>query len=153
MSENNNNTAEKSDFAKIVKRVMDRLELTDDGKVIAYYKGEVKNLQGKIAKIDINRQARELNFKHDSAAIVESIEDAKVALSDAFQAVDPKSVATSEARTNFRKTFWEGIAEKESALTELEESLETLTEKNTKAAKAENVLVGQFESYIETLKS
>jgi len=100
---------------KLVAKIVKVLKMDDSSKIENFLSREVKSQQRAIDALEMNRSTATLQLKGDLSEIAEKIEDAEVAVEEAYEAVTIADVKSNESMTNFSPAYWANIQKKEAA--------------------------------------
>jgi len=100
-------------------RIITILKMDDGSKVEKFFVKEVKRLEGEIDTIEMNKQTAELGLKNDFYKLDSKIEDATVAVAEAYEAVTIDNVKSNEVMAKFSEKYWYNIDTQEAALERL----------------------------------
>lgn len=145
------NQVEKTVMGKLTAKVMAILKLDEAGKVEKFFKNEVKRLNDEIKTIEMNKKTAELEYEMKLRQLEDKIEDAEIAIQEAYENVKLENISNNEAMSSFSKTYWANIEKKESDLEYLLEEKKTTIEDYEEALKIRNEKIEKRKAKIEKL--
>ncbi len=129
-------------------RIVTILKMDDGSKVEKFFTKEVKRLEGEIDTIKMNKQTAELSLKNDFYKLDSKIEDATVALEEAYEAVTIDNVKSNEIMAKFSESYWYNIDTQEAALERLNKERVSIQERYDAELKARNEKIAVRKSRI-----
>lgn len=140
----------------IVKAIMEKLQLGDEGKIGSFFTKQVKSSEKAIR--DLNRNITTLKNRYDDDVqdLEDKIQDAQEALVDAYQAVTPEDVPNNAAMAEFADTYWYNVGNAKAKVERLVKELEGLEEDHKKSVeKYEKEVAAHKEriNYLKTMKN
>jgi len=123
MSEVNNNVEANNKFG-ITRRVLAFFNIGDDGKVDSFFIGLEKECKSEIARRKQNIGSLEFEQESTLANLNDDLEDAKLALENAWLNVNPETVgSTRESQKAYRAQYIAGIDRATATVEEIEDSI------------------------------
>jgi len=111
MSENDNNVENKvtKNRFSLTDKVLAFFNLTDGGKVDSFLIGLEKSLSRTIKTINQNINTKVLEHESVLEDISDSIEDAKLAVEDAWKNINPEKLGSKSEQKDFQEDFMRSI--------------------------------------------
>jgi len=120
-----NKTDEKKMTSKygIVNMIMKDRKLGDDGTLEKFFDKQVKHLKREIKIRDQNIDASTTNYENKEDELLDELEDAKEALTDAYKDVDPDKIKNNANINAFEEEYWTKINRLKNSISTIEYSL------------------------------
>lgn len=136
---------------KIVKRVMQILKATEEAKVTKFYERQVKDFKRKIDMLKHNIKALETELVGKVSVLEDKIEDAKLALDEAWLNIPESALKNNASMDEYAVTYQNGIKSAEAYVTKLEEQLAKDKEEYAVKIKVEQDKLNKLESWISQI--
>ena len=120
------NIMEQVSELKIVKAVISKYRLTDDGKVNNFINAEIDIAKRAIEILNRNIEADNFNLKGKIIDIDRAIADAIVDVEDAYEAITPEEVSNNAKSRAFSEIYWANITTAETVLLNLKKEKEKI---------------------------
>jgi len=117
---------------QIVKTIMTKLQLGDEGKLGYFFDKQIKEANKAIRDLKRNKETLENSYKDKFEDLNDKLEDATVALDEAYTDVDPENLKTNADAANFQDEYWSNINSHQDNVVRIEKSIEK-TKENLKA--------------------
>lgn len=135
----------------ITKRVAKILKMDDEGRIDKFYKREIKIAEKAIKDLKFNKDTLGREYQNTSEKDKESLEDAEIALKEAYEAVDPEKIKSYADCDSFAKTFWSNISRKKDILELLKVGMKSSKESYEKALKEIDEQIAKYQERIDSL--
>ena len=108
----------------IAKRVATTLKLNDEGRINRFYKKEIKKFES--FQSDLKHEKETITRDHNRTLekLKENLEDAEIALKEAFEDIDVEAIKTNSGCEDFSEKFWKRIDMKEMSVKDLKDNIE-----------------------------
>lgn len=138
----------------IIARVMERLQITDQGKV-GYIYGRLKtSFERDIVKLEANLRTLKINHDTEILKIKDSVEEAEMNLVDVWESVTPDTA--SEIKPTGFEAFKDDFMRKLASCEHTLDSAESKMEKANESYKEQKTAIGDqiktLKSHIETIE-
>lgn len=101
---------------KLAAKVYKVLKLDDASKIENFLSREVKSQQRAIDALEMERATATLQLKGELSEVEDNIQDATVAVEEAYEAITVGDIKSNESMTTFSAKYWFNIKSKEDAL-------------------------------------
>jgi len=139
-------------YTGIVAKVMAILGLDEAGKIQKFFKGEIKQLNRNITKLEANKQTNKINFDEVISNSKEEIEDATEAVENAYTAINIREINDNAAMKAFSTRYWRNVSAAEETLSILIEGLAISRENNKEKIKDINEQIAKYKARIAKIK-
>ena len=136
---------------KIVRDIMAVLKMDEPGQLNSFFEKETRKFKRAIKGLQSNLRAMELHFEQESEARTEAIEDAELAVEDAYKAVTLDDIKTNEAKALFSVRYWGNIKDKEDLLDSLKKKEEKAQEKYDESVKEVEDQIAKYNKRINKI--
>jgi acylphosphatase len=127
------------------------LKMDDNGRVEKFLNAEVKNFNKFIKQLKSNIVQIDLTYSSAVDTLNDAIEDATIAVDDAYEAVNIEKLRSNAEISYFSKEYWDNITACEKTLETLNAKLVLLEEIHTKDVESINNQIAKYQARIEKI--
>jgi flagellar biosynthesis chaperone FliJ len=136
---------------KLVAKICELLKIGEEGKVAAFFARQLRSLNTNLGKAQRNLESLKAQKNEVMVEYQDGIEDATIAVDDAFLAVDVERIGNNANSDDFAFEYWSRISEAEARLESITKEKESAEEHwNNQIEEAEKV-VAHLKKRIETI--
>ena len=136
---------------KLVAKICELLKIGEEGKVAAFFARQLRSLNTNLGKAQRNLESLKAQKNEAMVEYQDGIEDATIAVDDAFLAVDVERIGNNANSDDFAFEYWSRISEAEARLESITKEKESAEEHwNNQIEEAEKV-VAHLKKRIETI--
>lgn len=137
----------------LVDKILAVLKLDDNGKITKFFDKEIKKFTQAIKALQQNLKTMELQHEIEVDELNQKIEDATVAVEDAYVNVSIEDLKSNESMESFSEEYWKNITAKEDYLKHHQDKLAKLEENYTEEVKKIQEQIDKYQSRIYKLNA
>ena len=119
----------------LVERLMAELKIGEKIKFQNFFNGQLRDLESSISANNRSIENLQFKFEGDIKALDLQIEDAELAVQEAYKNITVEDIETNAKQKEFASKYWKGVTDAESLVKILNDQKEELSEKVEKSIK------------------
>lgn len=132
-------------------KILSKFKLDESGRIDKFFSSEIKKFNKFITQLKSNLAQIELTHVADLDTLNDAIEDANLAVEEAYQSVDVEQLKNNAEIANFSEEYWRNISNAESNVKLLNNKLLLIEEKYQKEVDIINEQILKYQNRIKKL--